>query len=108
MRSYLKQIVAYCLVSLCPLSLFGQEQSKAVQLPKDWHRSWQKGAQGTRSDEALCFLLRKGKKPRPIRIWVIDTGADTTLLEICRGLYESRRGLPNGRDDDRDGYVDNR
>ena len=108
MRSYLKQIVAYCLVSLCPLSLLGQEQSKAVQLPKDWHRSWQEGAQGTRSDEALRFLLRKGKKPRPIRIGVIDTGADTTLLEIRPALYLSPRELPNGRDDDRDGYVDNR
>lgn len=87
---------------LLAFPLTGQE------LAKDWHRTWTPTAQGSRSDEALRFLQETGRRPRPIRIGVIDTGADTTLQEILPALYLNTKERPNGRDDDRDGYVDNR
>lgn len=90
------------------LSLSAQTISDTLAPAKDWQHHWSPKAQGTRSAEALHFLQEARRKPRPILVAVIDTGVDTTLQELRHALYLQPQERPNGKDDDGDGYIDNR
>lgn len=80
----------------------------AQVVPQNWHRHYSDSLQGMRSDEALQWLIQRYGRPRTILVGVVDTGVDTTLTALRPSLWLNPKERPNGLDDDRDGYVDNR
>ena len=77
-------------------------------VPQNWHRHYSDSLQGMRSDEALQWLIKHYGRPRTILVGVVDTGVDTTLTALRPSLWLRPKERPNGLDDDRDGYIDNR
>ena len=77
-------------------------------VPQNWHRHYSDSLQGMRSDEALQWLIKHYGRPRTILVGVVDTGVDTTLTALRSSLWLRPKERPNGLDDDRDGYIDNR
>jgi subtilisin family serine protease len=65
---------------------------------------------GISTNKAYAELLSaKNKKLKPVVVAVIDSGVDTAHLDLKDVLWNNKReSKPNGRDDDHDGYIDDR
>lgn len=83
----------------------GEQPRSSAQ---SWHRLCSDSLQGMRSDEALKWLQQHYGRARTILVGVVDTGVDTTIHILQPSLWLNPKERPNGIDDDRDGYVDNR
>ncbi|MGH2643515.1 MAG: S8 family peptidase [Chitinophagaceae bacterium] len=82
-------------------------QSKAT-LPDDWQLldPHQDSVYGTSVNRAYQELL-KGKKPHRVIVAVIDSGVDTTQVDLKGHIWTNLGEIPgNGIDDDHNGYVD--
>ena len=72
-----------------------------------WHLVCNDSLQGANVKAALDYLSMKGKKARkPVVVGIIDSGADTLLANISNALWTNPKERPDGKDNDRNGYVD--
>ena len=56
---------------------------------------------------AMDFLLRTHKKPKTVIVAVIDSGIDTTHVDLKDMLWNNPKEIPgDGIDNDNDGYID--
>lgn len=72
-----------------------------------WHKMYNDTLQGVRSDEALLFL--QSQKIRPVKsliVGIIDSGIDTTVVDLQPALWKNPKEKPDGRDNDKNGYID--
>ncbi len=100
-QSYLRNPGLFFVFFLC-FVFPGQAQSLT-----DWHKSYCDTLQGLRSKEALAFLNSKHLKPkRQIILAIIDSGIDTTVVDLQAALWKNPKEKLDGKDNDRNGYVD--
>lgn len=83
-------------------SSFGQQS-----LPPDWHKNYKDTLQGSKSEAALSFLKKnKIKAKKAIIVGVIDSGVDTTALDLLPAFWTNQKEKLDGKDNDRNGYID--
>lgn len=90
------------LIGLLPGFLAAQTQ------PTQWHHLDPRtdSVMGISTERAYRELLN-GRKATPVIVAIIDTGIDTTHIDLKRVLWTNPKEIPgNGRDDDKNGYVD--
>lgn len=100
-------VLAGCVALMTAFTTNTEAQSKP-QIPKNWQLlSYDTDSvYGTSTEKAYKELL-KGKKSTPVIVAVIDSGIDTTHEDLKSILWTNTREIPgNGKDDDRNGYVD--
>ncbi len=76
---------------------------------RNWHRKYSEQFQGTHSDEALKYLKEyNGSKPQKVLVAIIDSGLDTDSPELEDALWfnQGEGVFPDGRDNDKNGYID--
>lgn len=98
---------------LIVFSLFiGSTLSLAQDAPqankRSWHRYYTDSLQGTRSEEALEWLRKHKQRAKPVIVAVVDTGLDTATSELKRCLAINQREPMDGKDNDGNGYIDDR
>lgn len=72
-----------------------------------WHLQYADSLQGANVRAALDYLAAKGRKAkRPVVVGIIDSGADTATANINRAFWTNPKERPDGKDNDRNGYVD--
>ena len=82
-----------------------------AQTVKDNHAGWHlvcnDSLQGANVKAALEYLSMKGKKAKqPVVVGIIDSGADTLLANISNAFWTNPNERRDGKDNDRNGYVD--
>lgn len=72
-----------------------------------WHKTYNDTLQGVRSDEALHFLQAKRIKPaNTVVVGIIDSGIDTTAVDLQSALWTNSKEKRDGKDNDKNGYID--
>lgn len=72
---------------------------------KNWHlQDLKEGYLGISLNKA--YKLLEGRKSQPVIVAVIDGGIDTNHVDLKPVLWRNPREIPNGIDDDGNGYVD--
>lgn len=72
-----------------------------------WHKRYNDTLQGGRSDEALLFLQAKKINPvKPLVVGIIDSGIDTTVVDLQPAFWKNPKEKLDGKDNDKNGYVD--
>ena len=87
---------------VCLLAISGVLCAQAP--PPGWHKHYTDSLQGVRSDEALHLLAKHPRhKAKEIIVGIIDSGVDTTSVNLRRAFWNNQKEKMNGRDDDRKG-----
>ena len=61
-------------------------------LPTNWHKTNNDSIRGVKSEEALALLKQSEIKPfGEIVVGIIDSGVDTTVVEIKKSLWTNKR-----------------
>lgn len=90
---------------VCLLAISGVLCAQAP--PPGWHKHYTDSLQGVRSDEALHLLAKHPRhKAKEIIVGIIDSGVDTTSVNLRPAFWNNPKEKMNGRDDDKNGYVD--
>ena len=72
-----------------------------------WYKLYNDTMQGINMKEALHFLQVKKLKPRQhIIVGIIDSGIDTTSVDLIPALWHNPKEKIDGKDNDKNGYVD--
>jgi len=92
--------LAWLLLSIAPT--FAQDNLK------QWHtRDAQEGFYGVSSEKAIELLEKSGRKPKKVRVAIIDSGTDIFHEDLKDNIWVNTGEIPdNGIDDDGNGYVD--
>lgn len=72
-----------------------------------WHKTYNDTLQGVNMEQALSFLHdKKIKAHREVVVGIIDSGIDTTSVDLIPALWKNKKEKADGRDNDKNGYVD--
>lgn len=72
-----------------------------------WHKMYNDTLQGVRSEDALHYLKTKKRTPRKqIIVGIVDSGIDTTVVDLQSALWTNRKEKRDGKDNDKNGYAD--
>lgn len=72
-----------------------------------WHKIYNDTLQGVNSEEALQFLKTKKIKPvKQLIVGIIDSGIDTTVVDLSKALWTNYKEKEDGKDNDKNGYID--
>ena len=72
-----------------------------------WYKLYNDTMQGINMKEALHFLQVKKLKPRQhIIVGIIDSGIDTTSVDLIPALWHNPKEKIDRKDNDKNGYVD--
>lgn len=63
---------------------------------------------GMSVEKAYHYLQEKGLKATPVVVAILDAGIDTNHQDLKQKLWTNPNEISNGKDDDYDGYVDDR
>jgi len=80
-------------------------------VPHGWHLldSAKDSFYGISLDKAYQFLKEKNKKSKPVIVAVLDGGIDTSHEDLKNILWRNPTEIAgNGKDDDKNGYVDDK
>lgn len=99
------------LLSLSIAFIFGhvQAQDKAELEKQNWqHLNFEEtGIYGIGTDAAIEFLESKNLKPTTIVVGVLDSGIEIDHEDLKNNIWVNpREKAGNGKDDDRNGYID--
>lgn len=84
------------------ITSFGQATSSI-----GWHKTYNDTLQGVNSEEALQFLKTKKIKPvKQLIVGIIDSGIDTTVVDLSKALWTNSKEKQDGKDNDKNGYID--
>ncbi len=73
----------------------------------DWHKHLNDSCQGINLDGAMQYIAEQGMKPRKqVIVGIIDSGVDTTSIDLIPSLWNNPKEQKNGKDSDRNGYID--
>lgn len=72
-----------------------------------WHKMYNDTLQGVNSEKALYFLKSKNIKPvKQLIVGIIDSGVDTTVVDLQPALWSNSKEKQDGKDNDKNGYID--
>ena len=76
--------------------------------PNNWYRLNLDSVQGAAIDAALQYLSKyHQKKQKPIIVGIIDSGIDTTVVDLQDALWRNPKEVAgDGKDNDKNGYID--
>ena len=76
--------------------------------PNNWYRLNPDSVQGAAIDAALQYLSKyHQKKQKPIIVGIIDSGIDTTVVDLQDALWRNPKEVAgDGKDNDKNGYID--
>lgn len=93
-----------CLLACLGVFTTTQAQSGSYT---DWYKEYNDSVQGIRLNEAIQYLnLKKIAPKKRVIVGIIDSGIDTTLVDIKAALWTNPKEKPDGKDNDKNGYVD--
>ena len=101
-----KGFVIMIVLALFTTAIFAQNSVKP-SLPNGWHLQdpTTTGAWGISLDKAYEFV--KGKKSKTVIVAVLDGGIDTAQEDLKEILWRNtKERAGNGKNDDKNGYVD--
>lgn len=80
----------------------------ANERQNNWYRTFSDTVKGIRLDEAMTYIASQNLKPKTaIVVGIIDSGIDTTVMDLKRALWVNPKEVPgDGKDNDRNGYTD--
>ena len=97
------KLLAYFFVYLSVSNISIAQDSLSLK----WHKMYNNTLQGVRSEDALHFLKAKKLSPRKqIIVGIIDSGIDTTVVDLQSALWTNRKEKRDGKDNDKNGYAD--
>jgi subtilisin family serine protease len=104
-RNYLMLMVLCC---CCNMASAQMMPANVPNLDKWQLLDWKKdGMAGISLQQAYDFLQQKKYKTNPVIVGIIDTGIDTTHVDLKNVLWKNSGEIPgNGIDDDKNGYID--
>ncbi|MGI6242866.1 MAG: S8 family serine peptidase [Prevotella sp.] len=86
-------------------SLVGQAQDMDVYV--GWHKQWNDSLKGINLPAAQQFMQEHKIKPRrTVVVGIIDSGIEPSDQSVAGSLWTNKKEKLNGKDDDRNGYVD--
>ena len=92
--------ILFLFLLICQLPIIAQDS-----IP--WHHNnSSSGVEGISLDDAYTFLKAKNKIPSNVIVAIIDSGIDTTHEDLIDRIWNNPNDIPNGIDDDGNGYVD--
>lgn len=99
------------LFNLLTLSVIGLSMSTTSlgqnSSSTNWHKMHNDTLQGIRSDEAFRYLKSKNLNPsKQIIVGIIDSGIDTTVVDLQSTLWKNSKEKLDGKDNDKNGYID--
>lgn len=72
-----------------------------------WQKTYNDTLQGVNLNQAVAYLKAYKLKPRRgVIVGVIDSGIDTTCVDLLPALWKNPKEKPDGKDNDRNGYID--
>lgn len=81
--------------------------SSANHAPAGWHKEYNDSTCGINLQAALDYLkARKIKPGKEIIVGIIDSGIDTTTVDLLPALWTNPGERPDGKDTDGNGYAD--
>ena len=73
----------------------------------DWYKEYNDSLQGIRLPEAMHYLASQKLRPKKqVVVGIIDSGIDTTLVDLKPALWTNPKEKPDGKDNDKNGYID--
>ena len=95
-------------IILLSASLLGAAQPVAsLRDFAGWHKNYTTERQGANVSAALDLLSNRGLKPSgPVVVGIIDSGIDTTNVNLQKALWTNPGERADGKDNDQNGYVD--
>lgn len=99
---------SFTTIILLSASLLGAAQPVAsLRDFAGWHKNYTTERQGANVSAALDLLSNRGLKPSgPVVVGIIDSGIDTTNVNLQKALWTNPGERANGKDNDQNGYVD--
>lgn len=88
---------------------FSQEDKKEDKDLMTWYHKDFKTTKvyGINTQNAYKFLESKGLKPKTVIVGVVDSGVEVDHPGLIRNMWKNPNEVPNnGKDDDKNGYVD--
>ena len=90
-----------------PQPAAANEEEKKLSDYAGWHRQYTQELQGANIAAAIDFLKAKGIKPRQqVVVGIVDSGVDTTNVNLQDALWTNPLERADGRDNDGNGYAD--
>ncbi len=105
---WLRHCALFTIALLSGALSFAQKQSPDF---KGWHLKDKDadGIYGISLQQAYDYLQSKGRKPQSVIVGVLDGGIDTTHEDLKNRLWKNSAEVAgNGKDDDNNGYPDDR
>lgn len=100
-----KIILMLCL--LCFVMMGWAQVPDSMKKAAGWHRMYTPQQQGANVVAALDFLNARGLKPTgPVVVGIVDSGVDTTNVNLQDALWTNPGEKSDGLDNDGNGYVD--
>jgi len=97
--------IAIAIFCLSPLN--GKAQTSHKNQLSQWYKSYNDSTHGANIDEAFKFLKQnKQTPPQKIIVGIIDSGIDTLSTDLKDALWTNSKEKPDGKDNDRNGYID--
>ena len=88
---------------------FSQEDKKEDKDLMTWYHKDFSATKiyGINTQNAYKFLESKGLKPKTVIVGVVDSGVEVDHPGLIRNMWKNPNEVPNnGKDDDKNGYVD--
>ena len=97
-------IPCFIFLSFCLSSVASARSAE----PFNWYRSNTDSVQGAAIDAAIQYLSKyHHKKQKPIIVGIIDSGVDTTVVDLQDALWRNPKEIAgDGKDNDKNGYID--
>ena len=97
-------IPSFIFISFCISSVASARSAE----PFNWYRSNTDSVQGAAIDAAIQYLSKyHHKKQKPIIVGIIDSGVDTTVVDLQDALWKNPKEIAgDGKDNDKNGYID--
>ena len=93
-----------CLLACLGVSHVSYAQSFSIV---GWHKMYKDTLQGIRLNEAVDYLAAHDLAPKKsVVVGIIDSGIDTTLVDLKPALWVNAKERKDGKDTDKNGYVD--
>ncbi len=78
-----------------------------VSASNKWEKYYNDSIKGCQSSDALIYLQKSGIKPQgSLIVGVIDSGIDTSSIDLKDALWINSAEKLDGKDNDKNGYVD--